>query len=194
MKRTQLIILVTVVALAGVGSYVWYRQVHRTTPLAVVHASPVSTATPPKQTNAAATGKQPASKPTNITSTAPAGLLNASYSRNLTDFTAWQDSPVSVEYRDFNSDGINDAFVWAKLPGTMGYSYAAVWTTDSAGQPLELWYLPNDLSLSHSTWSVTANNGLENKSVNGDGTTNTINTFHWQVTSTGHGFVLEPNI
>ena len=193
MKRTQLIILVTVVALAGVGGYFWYQQAQRT-PLTVTHASTVTKATAPKQTNAAATVKQPASKAANITTSAPAGLLNASYSRNLTDFTVWQDSPVSVEYRDFNNDGVNDAFVWAKLPGTMGYSYAAVWTTDSAGQPLELWYLPNDLSLSHSTWSVTANNGLENKSVNGDGSTNSVNTFHWQVTTTGHGFVLEPNI
>lgn len=191
MNTKRLFVISGVVVLAGaLGGYAYYHNQHQqnnvTTAVVVTKKPATASNTTPAQT--------PKPQPASIQTTAAAGLFNASYSRKLTDFTAWQDSPVSYEYRDFNGDGVMDAFVWAKLPGTMGYSYAAVWTTDSNGQPKELWYLPNDSLLAHSTWTVTTDNGLENKSVNGDGTTNSVNTYHWQVSTTGAGFVLEPNI
>ena len=124
-----------------------------------------------------------------------AGLLNASMTRKLTDFTAWQDSTVSVEYRDFNQDGISDAFVQAKVPGTMGYSFAAVWTLGNDNKPKELWYLATDQYIAQSSWAVDSINTLVNSGKEEVGGTikTKVNNWHWQVATTGSGFVLEPN-
>ena len=123
-----------------------------------------------------------------------AGLFNASFTKHPTDFTPWNESPVNVEYRDLNDDGVIDAFVWAQPPGTAQNSYAAVWTTNATNQPIELWHVPDNMITDHSTWLVDVNNGLEQKSLNNDASIRELNVFHWQVTTDGKGFVLDPNI
>lgn len=146
-----------------------------------------------KQTPKADTSGNPVGMQASIHHYDQAGLLNASYRRTLTDFTPWQESGVAVEYRDFNGDGTDDAFVWAKIPGTMGYSFAAVWTIGSNNQPKELWYLPSNLYVPQSDWSLTSTNELRNTGKNEDNTT-LVHNFHWQVSTTGSGFVLEPDM
>jgi len=199
MKAKQLWIVGSIVLVLGAG--VGYQAYH----LGRRHGSSSSQ---PDTKNGVQTDKKPSIDTTpdktqspsandqkpSINKSNPAGLFNASYRHTPTDFAPWKDSPVTAEYHDFNDDGITDAFVWAKLPGTAGSSYAAVWTLDATNQPKELWHLPDDQGLDHSTWSVTSNNGLENKSLKNDGSTDSINTYHWQVTGTGQGFVLEPAI
>lgn len=129
----------------------------------------------------------------NISEYPAAGLFNASYTNKPKDFTAWKETQTAYEYRDFNGDKVDDVFVWGKLVGTAGFSYGAVWTVEN-DQPIELWHVPDNLMLEHSTWAVNASNGLENKSLNNDGSTKTSQTFHWQVSTSGKGFVLEPGI
>jgi len=183
-----------VVLVIGIGVAGYSVGAHRTKApvLAKISEKNTSATTPtPKVTST----QNPTSVTTPVVINAydVAGLFNASYTRALTDFTPWADSPVSKEYRDFNADGVMDVFVWAKLPGTGGYSTAAVWTVE-AGAPKELWHLPDSQVLGHSTWSLTSSDGLENKSLNSDGSTDTVNTYHWQVSTTGQGFVLEPSM
>jgi hypothetical protein len=145
--------------------------------------------------NTALPTADPSGQTASINKYAPEGLLNASYTRKLTDFTAWQESPVTVIYRDFNQDNVTDAFVYAKIPGTMGYSFAAVWTLKD-GAPKELWFLPADQYVAQSSWAVNSINTLVNAGKTDDGGTvkDKTNNWHWQVTTTGSGFVLEPNI
>lgn len=192
-KKLLLISGVTLLVLGG-GGYGIYRLGQQNA--TVAQSKNAANTTPTNKTKDSKTSSSSAQvkETTTIKDSNAAGLLNASYTKNLTDFTPWADSPYNVEYRDFNDDGVTDAFVWAKLPGTGGYSFAAVWTLDSGNKPKQLWSLPDDLVLGHSTWNVTSNNGLENKSLKSDGTTDAVNTFHWQVSTTGSGFVLEPNI
>jgi hypothetical protein len=139
------------------------------------------------------TDTAPTDKQKNISEFPAAGLFNASYTNKPKDFTPWSETQTAYEYRDFNGDKVDDVFVWGKLVGTAGFSYAAVWTVEN-DQPIELWHVPDSLMLEHSTWEVKPNNGLENKSLNSDGSTKTSQTFHWQVSTSGKGFVLEPGI
>lgn len=184
MKAKWPLIVIGIIVIIGIAVGIWwYRQ--------------AKSSTQSSQTQSTSSAPQPTTSPSktqDIHTADPAQLLLASYSRNLNTTDKWQDSPVTSEYHDFNGDGVPDAFVWAKLPGTAGNSFAAVWTTGSDGKPIELWYLQEQFYLGHSTWSVNSDNGLVNTSVNGDGSIASINTFHWQVTSTGKGFVLEPNM
>ncbi len=138
---------------------------------------------------------KPSGQTASINKYEPAGLFNASFTRKVTDFTPWQDSPVAVEYRDFNEDGVMDAFVSGKIPGTQGYSFASIWTMNGDA-PKELWYLPSDQYLVQSSWAVSSINTLVNSGKIDEGgiIKNTTNNWHWQVSTTGSGVVLEPNI
>lgn len=121
-----------------------------------------------------------ASKQT-ISSFDAAGFVNASNSRKLTDFTPWQESPVQQVVKDFTGDSIDDMFVWAKLPGTMGYSIAAVWTLDNSNKPKELWYVPSAEIYAQSSWSVDGNNIIEKGKLNTPGgISDETNVYHWQ--------------
>lgn len=133
--------------------------------------------TPTTPTNA----NQPIGMKPDISKWDPAGFITASYSRKLTDFTPWQDSPVTPTTKDFNGDGVNDIFVWAKLPGTNGYSFAAVWTLGSNDKPKELWYVPSQQVYLQSSWSVSGTNLVEVGKLNTpNGYSNETNTYHWQ--------------
>jgi hypothetical protein len=116
-----------------------------------------------------------------ITKWDPAGFVTASYSRKLTDFTPWQDSPVQSTVKDFNGDGLDDVFVWAKLPGTKGYSTAAVWTLGSNDQPKELWYVPTAQVYVQSSWSVSGLQIIETgKLETPNGLSDEKNTYVWK--------------
>ncbi len=194
-------ILILAGGLSGGAYYIGNKNNKKTADKAVTVKTVKPTEnTPPKTTTDGKTTTPAATKPSgmvaDISKFEPAGLFAASQSRQLTNFTAWTDSPVSVEYRDFNDDGVNDSFVSAKLPGTMGYSIAAVWTTGADNKPKELWYLPSDQYVAQSSWTVNSTNTLVNsgKQDNSGTITTKINNWHWQVSTTGSGFVLEPDI
>ncbi len=189
MNRKLVQIVISVIVLGGVGGGAYI--------IGSKHNNPASSnnqtqSTKPSPTNTAvqsAPTPQPTTvKQAQIQSLDPAGLLNASFRRRLADFTAWTDSGVTPTYTDFNGDGITDAFVWAKIPGTLGSSFAAVWTLDTKNQPQELWFVPTAQRLNHSTWSISGVKLTEKGDIETPGGTDSItNVYHWN----GTDFVTE---
>jgi hypothetical protein len=195
MQLNKALIFVGAGVVLAVGGFVIYQKGKGDAPKPTITQAVVKDADQTKTptTTQPKTDTAPAAKKTTINEYPAAGLFNASYTKKPKDFTAWSEAQTYYEYRDFDGDKVDDVLVWGKLVGTAGFSYAAVWTVKD-DQPVELWHLPDDLALEHSTWAVNASNGLENKSLNSDGSTKTLQTFHWQVSTTGKGFVLEPGI
>lgn len=189
MKAKWLFIIIGSIIIIGACIGIWFYLQPKPAKPKPQHEQTVKTSNT-KQSPSTAAPKAPA----DIHAADPARLLQSSYSRDLTGTIRWEDSPVNADYRDFNDDSIPDLFVWAVIPGTAGNSFAAVWTTDTNGNPTELWHLEEQFYLGHSKWSIDSNNGLVNTSINADGSTASANIFHWQVTTTGKGFVLEPSM
>jgi hypothetical protein len=194
MKKKRLIILASaLVVIAGGSVAAW--QASRNEPTTTKNTAKNSTA---DTKNPATTPAKTAdtSSPQGMTASVhhwdQAGFLRASYTRKLTDFTPWEESQVSVKYHDFNGDGVDDAFVWAKIPGTKGYSFAAVWTLESDDQPKELWYLPAGLYVPQYDRKLEGDGTVPNSGKIEDNSA-LVHKFHWQESTTSKGFVLEPN-
>jgi hypothetical protein len=99
--------------------------------------------TSPATTNP--TTQQPAALDKSIESYKAVNLYQKCEVNDLTDNGTWGDSTPSVAHYDFNSDDIEDVLVYAKIPGTMGYSRGCVFTV-KAGALAQLWRL-NDADL-----------------------------------------------
>jgi len=148
-----------------------------------------------KTTTSQATQKtQPSTTPTPATATVTptptlnkaieaqkaANLFQKCQTNNINDQTDWQDSGASVIYRDFTSDNIEDVLVYAKIPGTMGYSRGCVYTIDSGNLKL-LWRLQDSDFLPQSDFSVNASSQIvySGKQTTSGGITDTFVLYAW---------------
>ena len=182
-KNLLILAIVAIASLAG-----WYALKAKTatekTLDETVKSQNEPTATPKNPSTATTTSPSASPKTSpkpDISKWNSAGFITASYSRKLTDFSPWEDSPVEATVKDFTGDGVNDVFVWAKLPGTNGYSFAAVWTVGDDNQPKELWYSPSAEVYVQSTWSVAGLTFIETGKLNTPGgLSDETNTYHWQ--------------
>ena len=164
MNRNLLVSFLVIVIGASIGGgyLLGKRNVPKTQTVSQVQTEPtpavVTTDTAKTTTVTTPTVKTPSE---DIKTFEPKRLFGATMAPSVTYSTAvsWEESPVTVVYKDFNGDGILDAFIWSKPPGTTGYSTAAVWTIlAKAAEPKMLWHISADLA--QSSWSVNAQNGL----------------------------------
>lgn len=111
--------------------------------------------TPPKPTEKPApTATAPGQ---DITSYTDANLFMKCISGNVDNQDLWADSPASVAYADFNSDGVKDALSYGTPPGTAKVAEGCVYTIKGYG-PALLWKIPD--SLAQSSISVNGSNQI----------------------------------
>lgn len=180
-------VLLIVVAVAIAGFVAWYVLHAKTSTDKILQNTTLGqgqTVKTPKAKTSSTGNKTTNAKPVSldkaVESLKTANLFQKCETNVINDQADWQDSPASVLYRDWNGDNVEDVLVYAKQPGTMGYSRGCVYTMD-AGALKQLWRLDDSSLLAQSDFSVNDKKQIvySGKQTTGSGIQDTFVLYQW---------------
>ena len=180
----EAVLILVILGIVGfVGWYVFHAKnsVQNTYDNATQASNGSATKTPVKKTQpGAATAKTTPSLDKSVEGLKAANLYQKCETNVINSSDDWQESPASVAYRDFDGDNTQDVLVYAKLPGTKGYSRGCVYTM-SSGALKQLWRLGDSGFLDQSDFSINDKNQIvySGKQTTSGGLTDTFVLYQW---------------